>query len=112
MPSVVNETNFQREVLEASSPVLVHFWTPWCGLCKLISPMLETMQAKTNKQIKVVSINADENFKLANSYRLRNLPTLIVFKNGELIERLDNFDSRDRLHAALERITNNTLSLS
>ena len=112
MPSVVNETNFQQEVLEASSPVLVHFWTPWCGLCKLISPMLETMQASNNEQIKLVSINADENFKLANSYRLRNLPTLMLFKDGKLVERLDNFNSRDRLYVALERIMNNTLSLS
>ena len=112
MPSVVNETNFQREVLEVSGPVLVHFWTPWCGLCQLISPMLETMQNKSNEQIKIVAVNADENFKLANSYRLRNLPTIMLFKDGKLVERLDNFNNRDRLRVALERIMHNTLSLS
>ena len=112
MPSAVNETNFQREVLEVSGAVLVHFWTPWCGLCRLISPMLETMQNSSNEEIKIVAVNADENFKLANSYRLRNLPTIMLFKDGELVERLDNFNSRDRLRAALENIMNNTLSLS
>ena len=112
MPSVVNQTNFQREVLEASQPVLVHFWTPWCGLCKLVAPMLENMQGHSNERIKLVSINADENFKLANTYRLRNLPTILLFNNGELIEKLDNLNSRDRLQLALEKIMNNYLSPS
>lgn len=112
MPFVVNEANFQHEVIEANTPVLVHFWTPWCSLCKLVSPMLEAMQGHSNEQIKLVSINADENFKLTNTYRLRNLPTILLFNNGELIEKLDNLNSRDRLDLILERIINNTLSLT
>ena len=103
----VNETNFQREVLEASRPVLLHFWTPWCGLCHLTTPTLKAFQKDSNQSIKLVSINADENFKLANFYRLRNLPTIMLFHNGKLIKKLDNLDSRDRLKAALEELMSN-----
>ncbi|MEM7757267.1 MAG: thioredoxin family protein [Cyanobacteria bacterium P01_G01_bin.67] len=111
MVLAVNETNFQREVLDASQPVLVHFWTPWCGLCKLINPTLGMFQQETNDSIKLVSINADENFKLTNYYRLRNLPTIMLFHNGKLIKKLDNFDNRDRLQVALAELINNSLSL-
>ena len=112
MPSIVNEADFQKEVIESSRPVLVHFWTPWCGLCKLITPMLETMQKNHDLTIKLVSINADDNLKLANTYRLKNVPTIMLFNDGRLIEKLDSFDSRDRLKAALERIMGSTLSIS
>lgn len=112
MPFVVNETTFQREVLEASDLVLVHFWTPWCGLCKLISPMLETVKENHAKAVKLVSINADDNLKLANIYRLKNVPTIILFQDGKLLEKLDNFQNRDRLKAAIEKIIDNTLSMS
>ena len=112
MPFVVDRANFKNEVIESSCPVIVHFWTPWCGLCKLISPMLEAIQVENNEQIKVVSINADENFSLANTYRLRNLPTILLFNNGELIEKLDGFNNRDRLRVALENVMSKTLFIS
>lgn len=112
MAFAVNETTFQREVLEASQPVLVHFWTPWCGLCRLINPTLEILQEDIDESIKVVSINADENFKLTNYYRLRNLPTIMLFHEGKLIKKLDNLDSRDTLKEALSGLISNSLSLS
>ncbi|MEM7591449.1 MAG: thioredoxin family protein [Cyanobacteria bacterium P01_A01_bin.83] len=105
MVLAVNETNFRQEVLDASQPVLVHFWTPWCGLCKLINPTLELMK-RDIESFKLVSINADENLKLTNHYSLRNLPTIMLFHQGRLVKKLDNFNSRDRLKVALAELIN------
>ena len=112
MISAVNEVNFKQEVIEAEQPVMVHFWTPWCGLCRLIEPILKQLESENNQAVKLVAINADENFKIANHYRIRNLPTIILFYQGKPIQKMDNFDNRDRLQQALVKLMSNTLSLS
>lgn len=104
MASVVDENNFASEVLNASTPVLVNFWAPWCGLCRLVSPILNRVQAESNQTLKLVSINADENLRLANQYRLTSLPTIIVFYNGQIIYRLDEFKNHDELRASLAEL--------
>lgn len=108
----VGERTFSQEVLESSQPVLVHFWAPWCGLCRMINPLLLRFQAECGEQVKLVGINADDNLKLANTYRLKNLPTLILFDNGEVIHRLDHFRSRDEVRIALEKMIVNRLPSS
>lgn len=103
----VSEQTFSQEVLGSSVPVLVHFWAPWCGLCRMIVPMLTEFQAEQDGQIKLVGINADENLKLANTYRLTTLPTLLLVNHGEVIYRLDSFRGRDELQVALKKIVAN-----
>lgn len=97
----VNQHNFNQEVLTSSQPVLVHFWAPWCGLCRAIEPLLIQWQTEFTEPIKLVRVNADENFKLANDYRLKNLPTLILFNRGNLLIQVDNFQNREGLKQTL-----------
>jgi thioredoxin 1 len=100
----VSERTFRQEVLEASKPVLVDFWAPWCGLCRVIHPIVRDFQAEWSDQIKVVRVNADESLRLGNTYRIKSLPTLLLFERGQVVYRLDNFHGRDDVRMALKEI--------
>ena len=104
MFSRINEETFREEVLQSSQPVLVHFWAPWCSLCKMIHPMLVQLQQSFDRPIKLVSINADDNFQLANTYQLRTLPTLLFFEDGNIQQRLDHFQGREGAFASLQHL--------
>ncbi len=105
----VNEKNFSQEVLNCDRLVIVDFWAPWCGLCKAIVPILHKLQSEATQPIKLVSVNADENLKLATTYRLRSLPTILIFERGVLVERLEDFHGRDGLYQILEEIVLNSV---
>ncbi|MFN6393889.1 MAG: thioredoxin family protein [Aphanizomenon sp.] len=104
MVLLVNETTFTKEVLESSVPVLVNFEAPWCGLCRIIHPLLSQFQTQCGNELKLVGINADQNFKLSNTYRLKSLPTLLLIEKGVVKQKLEGFRSRDDLRSALEEI--------
>ncbi|MBD2212056.1 thioredoxin [Nostoc linckia FACHB-104] len=100
----VSERTFTQEVLESPIPVLVNFEAPWCGLCRIIHPLLLQFQDQCKEQIKLVGVNADQNFKLSTTYRLKSLPTLLLIENGTIQHRLEGFRGRDDLRRALEEI--------
>ncbi|MEH2425360.1 MAG: thioredoxin domain-containing protein [Nostoc sp.] len=100
----VSERTFTQEVLESPIPVLVNFEAPWCGLCRVIHPLLLQFQAQCGEEIKLVGVNADQNFKLSTTYRLKSLPTLLLIENGNVCHRLESFRGREDLRLALEDI--------
>ncbi len=81
-----NENDFEDEVLKSNLPVIVDFWAEWCGPCKMLSPILEELSDEMKNEINVVKINLDENQDLAMKYSIRSIPTLLLFKEGNLVD--------------------------
>jgi len=84
----VTDQSFQTEVLNAQTPVLVDFWAEWCGPCRAIAPMVEELAAEYAGKLKVVKIDVDESTDVASRYRIQSIPTLMVFKGGQEVERV------------------------
>ena len=83
----VSDASFEAEVLKASEPVVVDFWAEWCGPCKMIAPALEEISGSLSGKVKIVKLNVDENPATASKYGIMSIPTLMMFKNGELASR-------------------------
>jgi thioredoxin len=86
-PLVVTETNFDQEVLQAPEPVLVDFWAPWCGPCRLTEPLVEKLAGELSGRLRVAKVNVDENPGVAARYGVQGIPTMLVVKNGQVIDR-------------------------
>ncbi|MFN8586757.1 MAG: thioredoxin [Candidatus Eisenbacteria bacterium] len=84
----VNDTTFDAEVLKSTQPVLVDFWAPWCGPCRAVAPTVDAIAADFAGKLKVVKLNTDESGEVAMKYGVTSIPTLMVFKGGEVVERV------------------------
>ncbi len=97
----VSESNFQEEVLNSDVPVLVDFWAPWCGPCRLIAPIVEEIAVELEGKAKVVKVNTDENPNLAIKYGIRAIPTIMIFKNGRVVDTKVGVQSKEVLKTIL-----------
>ena len=97
----VTDTNFQAEVIESSDPVLVDFWAPWCGPCRMVAPVLEEI-ASERENLRVVKLNVDENQATAAQFEVLSIPTLILFKNGAVAKKVVGAYPKKKLEAELE----------
>ena len=99
----ITESDFETEVLGADKPVLVDFWAPWCGPCRMVGPEVEAVAAESAGRANVVKINVDEQPELAGRYGIMSIPTIIVFKNGEIAEQVVGAVNRGKLKEMLDR---------
>ncbi|MFW5856012.1 MAG: thioredoxin [Bacillota bacterium] len=96
-PVKVNDGNFNREVLRADKPVLVDFWAEWCGPCKMVAPVVKSIAREYGDQVKVAKLNVDENQSTAARYGVQSIPTLILFENGKVKDKVIGYAPKGRL---------------
>jgi thioredoxin 1 len=98
----VTDNNFQAEVIESEVPVLVDFWAPWCGPCRMVAPVVEEIAEERGGALKVVKLNIDENQNTAVQFNVMSIPTLMLFRNGEVAKTVIGAYPKRKLEAELE----------
>ncbi|MBT3595629.1 MAG: thioredoxin [Verrucomicrobia bacterium] len=100
----INEANFDEKVIQSSSPALVDFWAEWCGPCKMLTPVLEELSSENESKINIFKVNVDENQQLAVKYGIRSIPTLLLFKGGEIQEQIVGLKSKSDLQTSIDNM--------
>jgi thioredoxin 1 len=101
----LSDRNFEAEVLKSPLPTLVDFWAPWCGPCRAVGPIVEQLATERADSVKVGKLNVDEGSGVAAAYAVHAIPTLMIFKDGKVVDRLIGVQPRAELERALDRIT-------
>lgn len=97
------DTNFDNEVLKSPTPVLVDFWAEWCGPCKAIAPTIDELANEYAGKIKVAKLNVDDNQNIPSQFRIRGIPTLLMFKNGQLVDQLTGAHPKQSITAMINK---------
>ena len=101
--TAVTDSSFKQDVLESEIPVLVDFWAPWCGPCRMVAPVVEEIAQQYEGQVKVVKVNTDENPSVASQYGIRSIPTLMIFKGGQRVDMVVGAVPKTTLANTLEK---------
>lgn len=101
--AAVTDSTFKEEVLDNEVPVLVDFWAPWCGPCRMVAPVVEEIALQYDGQLKVVKVNTDENPQIASQYGIRSIPTLMIFKDGQKVDMVVGAVPKSTLSITLEK---------
>jgi thioredoxin 1 len=99
--AAVTDGSFQTDVLQSGEPVLVDFWATWCQPCRMVAPVVEEIATENSGKLKVLKLDVDENQNTAMQYNVSSIPTLILFKDGQPVERIVGFSPKDRLMSKL-----------
>jgi len=101
-PVEIEEAKFEEAVLKAETPVLVDFWAPWCGPCRMVAPVVEELAEDYDGKVNFVKINVDDSPKIASQYGIMSIPTLMVFKDGKPVTNIIGFRPKDELKKSLD----------
>jgi thioredoxin 1 len=99
----LTERTFDAEVLQSDRPVLVDFWAPWCGPCRMIAPIVEQLAGENAQTLKVAKVNIDDSPNIAANYGVSSIPTLMIFKGGEVVDRFVGVQPKHRLQEAIDQ---------
>ena len=99
----IGDSSFESEVLQSDKPVLVDFWAPWCGPCRAIAPVVEELASQFGQKVKFTKCNVDENPSIPTKYGIKSIPTLIFFKNGEVLDKIIGIVAKSRLEEMISK---------